>query len=195
MTPSDTTGRGPLDGLRVIDLTTVLMGPYATRILGDLGADVIRIETAVGDELRNVGPRRSPGMGWFTLNLQRNKRSVVLDLKSPEGRSRMDELLATADIFVTNLRTRAIDAMGLSADRLTSRHPKLIYCIANGFGSDGPYRDRAAYDDVVQAVSGIAALNEFGGGDPKYVPTVIASTSCMPSLPESFNAARPGRVL
>jgi crotonobetainyl-CoA:carnitine CoA-transferase CaiB-like acyl-CoA transferase len=174
MTPSDTTGRGPLDGLRVIDLTTVLMGPYATRILGDLGADVIRVESPAGDELRNVGPRRSPGMGWFTLNLQRNKRSVVLDLKSPEGRSRMDELLATADIFVTNLRSRAIDAMGLSADRLTSRHPELIYCIANGFGSDGPYRDRAAYDDVVQAVSGIATLHEFGGGDPKYIPTVIA---------------------
>lgn len=164
---------GPLDGYRVVDLTSVLMGPLATRILGDLGADVIRVEPTDGDMLRRLGPKRSEDMGWFVLNLQRNKRSVALDLRSDEGATALRDLLAGADAFVTNLRRRALDRLGLDPATVAALNPRLVQCVANGFGSTGPYADRTAYDDVVQSMSGIAALPEWFGEPPRFVPTVL----------------------
>ena len=165
---------GALTGTRIIDLTTVLMGPMATRMLGDHGADVIRIESLQGDSTRNGLPARSPGMSGFSLNLQRNKRSVALDLKNPAGHEVMMELVATADVLVTNMRAAALERLGLDADTVCTAHPELIHCRANGFGSAGPYRDKAAYDDAIQAASGLAGLIGDARGRPDYVPTVIA---------------------
>jgi crotonobetainyl-CoA:carnitine CoA-transferase CaiB-like acyl-CoA transferase len=165
---------GPLSGLRIVDLTTVLMGPLATRILGDLGADVVRVEAPGGDELRNLGPKRSDHMGWFTLNLQRNKRSIVLDLKSDADREQFLELIAVADVCVTNLRASAIERLKITYAHLSRVNPDLIYCVANGFGSDGPYADRTAYDDVIQSVSGLASVAGWQHDSPEYMPTLIA---------------------
>ena len=166
-------GSGPLEGVRVIDLTTVLMGPYATRTMGDLGADVIRIEPPDGDPLRDVGPARSEGMGWFALNLQRNKRCITIDLKVQSGRDEFFELIASADVFVTNVRGSALKRLGICYDAAAAVNPSIIYCMANGFASEGPFADRAAYDDVVQAMSGLASMYEWSGGEPAYVPSVL----------------------
>lgn len=165
---------GALSGTRVIDLTTVLMGPMATRMLGDHGADVIRVETLQGDSTRNGLPARNPGMSGFSLNLQRNKRSLALDLKNPTGYAVMRDLVASADVLVTNMRAAALERLGLDAATLRADFPSLIHCRANGFGSAGPYRDKAAYDDAIQAASGIAGLIGSARGRPDYVPAVIA---------------------
>ncbi len=165
---------GALSGVRVIDLTTVLMGPMATRMLGDHGADVIRVESLAGDSTRNGLPARHDGMSGFSLNLQRNKRSLSVDLKNPDGREIMDRLVETADVLVTNMRAAALQRLGLDAATLRKRDPNLIHCVANGFGSTGPYRDRAAYDDAIQAASGVAGLIASARGRPDYVPIVIA---------------------
>ncbi|MDG2111987.1 MAG: CoA transferase [Actinomycetota bacterium] len=165
---------GALSGTRIIDLTTVLMGPMATRMLGDHGADVIRVETLQGDSTRNGLPARHPGMSGFSLNLQRNKRSLSLDLKNPTGLAVMRDLVATADVVVTNMRAAALERLQLDADTLRADFPTLIHCRANGFGSGGPYRDKAAYDDAIQAASGIAGLIGSARGRPDYLPAVIA---------------------
>ena len=165
---------GALAGTRVVDLTTVLMGPMATRMLGDHGADVIRVESLQGDSTRNGLPARNPGMSGFSLNLQRNKRSLSLDLKSEQGHAVMMDLLASADVLVTNMRAAALQRLGLGADQVCDHNPRLIHCIANGFGSSGPYRDKAAYDDAIQAASGLAGLIGSARGRPDYVPAVVA---------------------
>jgi len=165
---------GALDGIRVIDLTTVLMGPMATRMLGDHGADVIRVETTTGDSTRNGLPSRSAGMSGFSLNLQRNKRSISIDLKDARGREVILEMAKTADVLVTNMRAEALARLGLDEDSVTSINPSLIYCRANGFAADGPYKDKAAYDDAIQAASGLAGLFTETVGRPTYVPAVIA---------------------
>jgi len=146
----------------------------ATRMLGDHGADVIRVESLAGDSTRNGLPARSAGMSGFSLNLQRNKRSLSVDLKDPDGRDVMERLIASADVLVTNMRAAALERLGLDAATLRARHPDLIHCVANGFGSAGPYKDRAAYDDAIQAASGVAGLIESARGRPDYVPIVIA---------------------
>jgi crotonobetainyl-CoA:carnitine CoA-transferase CaiB-like acyl-CoA transferase len=166
---------GALDGIRVVDLTTVLMGPLSTRMLGDHGADVVRIETAGGDSTRSSLPSRHEGMSGFALNLQRNKRSLVLDLKSEAGMEVLWRLLGTADAIVTNMRRGALNRLGLGPDDVRSRLPGIIYCGANGFGSGGRRRDEAAYDDAIQAASGLAGVvAQARGGTPDYVPAVIA---------------------
>ena len=165
---------GALDGVRVVDLTTVLMGPMACRMLGDHGADVIRVESLDGDSTRNGLPARSAGMSGFSLNIQRNKRSLALDLKSAAGKTAMQRLLASSDVLVTNMRAAALERLGLGADALRSQHPQLICCRANGYGSGGPYRDKAAYDDAIQAASGLSNLIGRISGEPGFVPAVIA---------------------
>ncbi len=165
---------GALDGIRVVDLTTVLMGPMACRMLGDHGADVIRVESLEGDSTRNGLPARSVGMSGFSLNIQRNKRSLALDLKCDAGRAAMQRLLASADVLVTNMRAAALERLGLDADTLRAQHPHLICCRANGYGSGGPYRDKAAYDDAIQAASGLSNLIGRIAGEPGFVPSVIA---------------------
>ncbi len=169
---------GCLEGVRVIDLTTILMGPLGTRILGDLGADVIRIETLEGDSLRNSVPARNPGMSGILLNVHRNKRSVALDLKSAAGRDAALAIIDSADVVVTNMRRSALNRLGLGPDTLSTRKPALIVCVANGYGSDGPYAERAAYDDAIQAGSGLSWLVGQVQDRPGYLPTIIADKVC-----------------
>lgn len=162
-----------LHGLRVVDLTAVVLGPYATQLLGGLGADVIKVEPPGGDIYRRVRPGRSETMGAGYLNLNRNKRSVTLDLKSDEGRAALADLLEEADVLVHNMRLPAAARLGLAYDDLSKRYPRLVYCAAPGFGSDGPYGDWPAYDDVIQAVSGLAALNTNDKGEPRFLSTIV----------------------
>lgn len=165
----------PLAGIRVIDLTNVIMGPFATHILADMGADVIKIESPEGDSLRAYQPSRSSNMSGVFLHLNRNKRSVVLDLKTDEGRAALDALIAGADVFVHALRPKAAARLGYPPERVRTLNPDIIYCGAYGFSTDGPYADKAAYDDIIQAGSGIAALSAQIGGhtEPAFVPTVL----------------------
>ncbi len=180
---------GALDGLRVVDLTTILMGPLATRMLGDHGADVIRVEAPGGEAFLNSPPVNSPSMNAIALNAHRNKRSIALDLKSAEGAAAMADLVATADVFVSNMRAAALARLGLDAKTLRERHPNLIHCVANGYGSDGPYADRAAYDDAIQAVSGLAALQGRITGEPRYAPAVLADKVCSLHIVQAIMAA------
>ena len=165
---------GPLAGVRVLDLTTVIMGPYATQILGDLGADVIKVEDHDGDMLRHLPPARHPGMSGFVLNLHRNKRSVQLDLKSAEGKRAFLAIAATVDAVVTNIRPQAVVRLGLDYDEVRAVNPRIVYCNAHGYRADGPYGSRPAYDDLIQAASGLAGMVGRVRGEPQYVPTVVA---------------------
>ena len=170
----DTTAAdGPLGGVRVLDLTNVIMGPFATHILGDMGADVIKIESPEGDSFRSYRPNRNAGMAGGFLHLNRNKRSIVLDLKQPTHLQALSKLIATADVFVHSLRPKAIKKLGLSYDDVRAIKPDIIYCGAYGFGENGPYRDKAAYDDIIQAGSGLAALHVASRNEPAFMPTVL----------------------
>ena len=177
----------PLDGVRVIDLTAVVAGPYATLMLAELGADVIKVESPVGDIARHLGASVHEAMGAVFLNCNRGKRSVVLDLATDDGRARLKQLCDTADVFVDNLRIDAEARCGADAATLRAGHPELIHCAIRGFGSTGPYRDVAAYDDVVQAVSGIAGAQEFIAGEPAYVANAVADK--VASLVAAFTIA------
>lgn len=166
---------GPLAGVRIVDLTSVVFGPYATQMLGDLGADVIKIEPPEGDIMRAASFSRSPGMGAVYLTVNRNKRSAVFDLKKPEARAALLKLCATADVFVHSLRPQAIKKLGLGYDDVSAANPGIVYCSAWGFRSDGPYAERPAYDDVIQGMAGIADLPTKRGGDsPEFAPMVMA---------------------
>ncbi len=180
---------GPLDGVRVIDLTTIVMGPMACRILGDLGADVIKVETSEGDFMRHFEPKTSAGMSAFSLNINRNKRSIVLDLKSRTGRRAMLDLVATSDVLVTNMRPAALERLRLSYQDLLGAKDDLIYCSAVGFGSEGPYAGQAAYDDVIQAVSGLASMAAWIGDEPAFTPSIIADKVAALHIVYSVNAA------
>ena len=184
-TPAD----GPLGGIRVLDLTNVIMGPFATHIMADLGADVIKIESAEGDSVRTYRPNRHEGMAGTFLHLNRNKRSVVLDLKSASGMAAMKKLIATADVFVHCLRPRAIEKLGLGYEAVRSIKPDIIYCGGYGFGAKGPYRDKAAYDDIIQAGSGLAALHVPARGEPAFMPTVICDKLSGQAIAYSVMAA------
>jgi crotonobetainyl-CoA:carnitine CoA-transferase CaiB-like acyl-CoA transferase len=181
-----TANPGALTGVRVIDLTTILMGPMAARILADHGADVIRVETPSTPKDIVGG---TTGLSAIVLDTHRNKRSVVLDLKTDEGAAAMAELIDSADVLVTNMRSAALDRLGLSADRLRATHPALIHCVANGYGANGPYADRAAYDDAIQAISGLAALPTRISGEPAYVPSVIVDKTCALFVVQAVMAA------
>jgi len=168
------TNTGPLAGIRVVDLCTVVMAPMAARILGDMGADVVKVESAESDFMRDFVPKRNAGMGGITMNLHRNKRSMMLDLKSESGHQAMLDLVASSDVFMTNMRPAALARLNLAANDLLAVAPELVYCGAVGFGSDGPYSGRAAYDDVIQSVSGMATMRSWSGDDPALVSSTIA---------------------
>ncbi len=165
---------GPLDGIRVLDLTTVLLGPYCTRLLADLGAEVIKVEPPGGDPTRRLGPARSDGMGGMHLNINRGKRSVVCDLKRPDEREALLRLAADCDVFVHNVRPAAIERLGLGYADVAAAAPSIVYCAAVGFGADGPRAGQPAYDDLVQAATGLADLEAGPDGTPRYVPSVVA---------------------
>lgn len=163
-----------LSGIRVVDLTSVILGPLATQLLADQGAEVIKLEPLTGDIMRWVSPFRSEGMGSIFLNLNRGKSSVALNVKHAQGREILLELVATADVFVHSMRAKAAQRLGIGYDALRAVRPDLVYCAAWGFGQTGPYADYPAYDDVVQGASGLSALNGPVGGPPEYVRTVLA---------------------
>ena len=165
---------GPLAGVRVLDLTTVLMGPYATQILGDFGADVIKVESPDGDVVRQIGPARHPDMGPLFMNVNRSKRDIALDLKRPEARPAILKLVEQADVLVTNIRPRAMARLGLSYEELAELNPRLIYAALVGYDQTGPYADRPAYDDLIQGGSCIAHGFVRAGGQPSYVPAAVA---------------------
>jgi crotonobetainyl-CoA:carnitine CoA-transferase CaiB-like acyl-CoA transferase len=166
---------GPLGGVRVIDLTTVILGPYATQILGDLGADVVKIEPAEGDNMRHGAPMKSPGMGHIFLHLNRNKRSAVLDLKRPEGREALLKLAASADVLVYNVRPQAMARLKLTYADVREVNPRIIYVGAYGFSEAGPYAGKPAYDDLIQGMVALPwILHEAGASRPRFVPSTIA---------------------
>ena len=173
LTAPDPAGDGPLAGIRIIDMTNVIMGPFATHILADMGADVIKVEGPEGDSFRGYRPARHEGMAGAFLHLNRNKRSVMLDLKTAAGRIVLDRLIATADVFLHALRPKAVARLGYDEAAVRARKPDIIYCGAYGFAADGPYGDKAAYDDLIQAGSGLAALHVPARGEPAYMPTVL----------------------
>lgn len=161
-----------LKGLKVVDLTTVVLGPYATQLLADFGADVLKVEAFGGDVLRAVRPGRHAELGVGFLNFNRNKQALALNLKSPQGKEVLYRLVAEADVFVHNMRHKAASQLGVDYDSLADVNPRLVYCAGVGFAADGPDADAPAYDDVIQARSGLAALNKDADGAPQFVRTI-----------------------
>lgn len=165
---------GALAGVRIVDMTSIVMGPYATQILGDFGADVIKVEPLQGDGFRHAGPARHSGMGAMFLHANRNKRSIALDLKSEEGREAVLRLCAGADVFAYNVRPQAMQRLGLGYEEVRARKPDLVYAGMFGFGRDGPYAADPAYDDLIQGLSGFPAMYARSTGNaPAYVPANV----------------------
>jgi crotonobetainyl-CoA:carnitine CoA-transferase CaiB-like acyl-CoA transferase len=167
-------GHGPLHGVRVLDLTSIAMGPWATQNLGDMGADVIKIEPPEGDVFRYVKPCRHDSMSPPYLNLNRNKRSVVLDLKSASGKDALLHIARKSDVLVCNVRPQAMRRLGLDYESVRPQNERLIYCGCYGYSEDGPYAGRAAVDDSIQAASGLAWLQGYRGDEPRYVNAIVA---------------------
>lgn len=166
---------GPLAGIRIVDLTSVVFGPYATQMLGDAGAEIIKVEPPEGDIMRAGSAARNKGMGAVFLTANRNKRSIVLDLKKPAAREALLKLIATADVFIHSLRPQAISKLGFGYEAVRAAKPDIIYCSAWGFWSAGPYAERPAYDDVIQGMSGMADLvRKRGAHKPDFAPMVMA---------------------
>ncbi|MGG5888541.1 CaiB/BaiF CoA transferase family protein [Falsiroseomonas sp. HC035] len=170
---------GPLDGLRVLDLSSVVVGPVCTGVLAEQGAEVIKLESPEGDLLRKLGGKgRSPGMAGKFLNFNRGKRSICLDLKHPRAKAVLARIAAHCDILVTNIRPDAQKRLGVDAATMAEKLPRLIHCSIVGFGTTGPYAGRPAYDTVIQGVSGVAGCFEASTGEPRYVPMLIADHVC-----------------
>jgi len=166
---------GPLQGIKIIDMTSVLMGPFATQTLGDYGADVIKVESPEGDITRQIGPTRNPAMGPIYLNANRSKRSIVIDLKTDAGRDVLLRLVETADVLVYNVRPQAMARLRLDYASVAAVNPRIVYAGMFGFGQDGPYAAKPAYDDLLQGGSGLSHLmGRAGDGIPRYVPTALA---------------------
>jgi crotonobetainyl-CoA:carnitine CoA-transferase CaiB-like acyl-CoA transferase len=163
-----------LNGIRVIDITTVVLGPFATQILGDFGAEVIKVENLNGDMMRAVRPGKSDEMGAGFINCNRNKDSIAIDLKTVKGKEILYRLVKTADVVVHNMRNKTAVNLGISYEDIKEFNPKIVYCGAQGFGEQGPSADVPAYDDIIQAASGLAYLNADDSGSPRYLPTIVA---------------------
>ena len=166
---------GPLEGVRIVDLTSVVVGPLATQIMADHGADVIKVEAPAGDIVRSLaGKGRNPNMSGKFLHLNRNKRSLVLDLKIPAAHDALLKLLSTADVMIWNMRPPAMKRLKLTYEDVCKVNPKIICCGMYGFGQGGRYKDKPAYDSIIQGSGGIAALYQMGTGEPRYLPMVVA---------------------
>lgn len=162
-----------LQGTRILDFTTIVLGPYATQTLGDLGAEVIKIESLQGDLFRTVRPGRSRAMGAGFVNFNRNKHSLAIDLKRSESREVLDRLVRSADVVVHNMRPRSAAQLGIDYARLSALNPALVYAFSAGYDQSGPSAAEPAYDDVIQAASGVAALNANDRGEPRYLATIL----------------------
>ncbi|MEM9279798.1 MAG: CoA transferase [Pseudomonadota bacterium] len=167
---------GPLSGYRIIDLTTVVLGPYCTQLLGDLGAEIIKIEGPGGDIMRHAGPQVSEGMGPIYLTINRNKRAVTLDMKTDGAKEVLRKLVETADGFFHNIRAGGMKRLGFDFESVKAIKPDIVYCHAVGYGSEGHYAGRQAYDDLVQAASGAAFMipMQDGSAEPRYFPGLVA---------------------
>ena len=181
---------GPLHGVRVLDLTTVVMGPYATQILADFGADVVKVESPEGDNMRWGWPFRNPGMGHIFLNANRNKRSVVLDLKQPAALDACLALASKADVLVYNIRPQAMARLRLSYPEVKKENPRIIYVGCFGYSQRGPYAAKAAYDDLIQGASGLPwLLQKQGAPEPRYAPMIVADRSVGQQVASAVSAA------
>lgn len=168
-------GAGPLAGIRVLDMTTVLFGPYATQLMGEMGADIIKLEAPEGDVTRHTEPARNPGMGAIFLTLNRGKRSLSLDLKQPAARDAALAVARGCDVVISNVRPRALARLGLDSATLRAADPRLVFCALVGFGQSGPYAQSPAYDDLIQGIGGLAHLAVAQGAvAPRYAPMALA---------------------
>ena len=180
----------PLDGIKVVEMTSVVLGPYACQMLGDLGAEVIKLEPPGGDTNRNLGPyRTNSDMGSLFMTCNRNKRSVCLDLKSDEGREAALKICASADVVVHNFRPGAMDRLGLNYEAVQAVNPEVIYCATYGYSKKGPYGTKGALDDSIQAASGIAVLQSYVEGEPRYLPTIVGDKTTAMVVVQSVLAA------
>ena len=189
----ETAPGGPLDGIRVLDLSSVVMGPLATQILGDLGADVITVETRDGDINRIMGSGPRPGLSGVSLNLLRNKRNISLDIAHPDGRAALLRVAAGCDVFVTNLRPGSVGRLRLRYPDIAAVRPDVIYCQAHGFPSDSPQGDAPAFDDIIQAACGVPDVLRRASGRPGLMPTLLADKVSGLVLAYSIIAADSGR--
>jgi len=164
---------GPLQGVRVLDLTINVLGPYATQILGDMGADVIKVETPLGDHNRHNGPARSAGMSALFMSNNRNKRSLVLNLKNKADLATLMDLVETADVFIHSMRATAANRLGIGYQAVSARNKRIIYGFGCGYRQDGPKANRPAYDDVIQGESGLVGIVRDVTGEARYVPTIV----------------------
>ncbi|MBV9824083.1 MAG: CoA transferase [Alphaproteobacteria bacterium] len=184
---------GPLAGVRIIDLTTIVLGPVATQLLGDWGAEVIKVEPPEGEAMRGLGPARHKGMAAYFLNVNRNKKSLALDLKRPEAKEALLRLAKTADVFVHNMRPSAVERLGLDYPAVRAANPRIVYAWASGYRADGPRRDRGAFDDIIQGESGMAAINAPQQGSdlgvPRYLPMAVSDKLCGHSLASAVGMA------
>ena len=167
---------GPLAGIKIVDMSSVVLGPLATLILADLGADVLKVEPpGRGDMMRYAGASPTGDLGPIYTALNRNKRAIKLDVKTPDGKTALAKLLKGADVFFHNVRLAGIARLGFDYEAVKAINPDIVYVHCAGFGADGPYADRQAYDDLIQGASGFAALNAMrSGGDPEYAPSLMA---------------------
>lgn len=165
---------GPLSGLRIVDLSSVILGPYASQLLADYGADVVKVEPLEGDITRNMGPAGEQGMSALFLGVNCSKRSIALDIKSAVGRAALARIVATADVLMHNIRPQKLATLGLDEETLFAVNPRLVYATLYGFGEDGPYSGRPAYDDIIQGMTGYAGFMQKLYGRAGYLPTAIA---------------------
>jgi crotonobetainyl-CoA:carnitine CoA-transferase CaiB-like acyl-CoA transferase len=180
---------GPLHGIRILDLTAVVAGPLATQMLGDMGADVIKIESPEGDAPRHTGPARSPGMAALFMGLNRGKRSLVLDLKQERAKAALWRLIATADVLVHSMRPQKMAKLGFAHETVCTKNPRLVYAALHGYRDGGPYSGQPAYDDVIQGQSGIAALMGGLAGEPLYAPMILADKTCAHAIVGAISTA------
>ena len=169
---------GALKDIKILDLTSVGFGPYACQILGDYGAEIIKIESREGDITRGIAPFRNKGMGHFFINANRNKRSLILDLKTEAGKKAFFKLAEKSDVIMTSIRPAAMDRLGIGYEVCKQLNPSLIYVALVGFGQSGPYAKRPAYDDIIQGVSGMAAMQGGSEGDPTFVNASVCDKIC-----------------
>lgn len=184
---------GPLAGIRILDMTAVVLGPLATQILGDYGAEIVKVEPLEGDLMRANGAQKADGstaaLSSIFLAINRNKRSLAVDLKSEEGRAAVRRIVPTVDVLVHNMRVEAIERLGFGYDAVRKLKPDIVYCVATGFAQDGPDRARPAFDDVIQAASGMVAVSNVYADRPDYVSSLIADKTTGLALVNAVLAA------